>query len=177
MTSPLFWSIWIGFVLLRAGELWLDRRNVAWLLARGGKLLRDDGYGLLVFVHAAWLLGLAVEAVLAPWPPFGLWSVLGFALLAVGTGLRYASMLQLGRRWTARVVVLPTAPLVTGGPYRFMRHPIYVGVTLELVGLPLAFGLWGTLAVVLPLNAIALARRIRRENAALGRLPPTKAND
>ena len=63
--------------------------------------------------------------------------------------------------------MLPGAPLVTGGPYRFMPHPNYAVVVAEILVLPLAFGLV-TFAIVLSLlNAAVLAVRIRAENAAL----------
>jgi methyltransferase len=68
--------------------------------------------------------------------------------------------------------VLPAAPLVAGGPYRWVRHPIYVGVTLMLVGFPLAFGLWTTLGLAAALNGVALVRRIRREDRALASAGP-----
>jgi methyltransferase len=77
-------------------------------------------------------------------------------------------MQALGWRWSTRVWVLPDAPLVTSGPYRFFRHPIYLGVSLELAGLPVAFGLWRTALAVGALNAVAVLVRIRFEERALG---------
>ena len=74
----------------------------------------------------------------------------------------------LGGRWTTRIIVLPDAPLVRSGPYRFVDHPNYWIVALELAVLPLAFGLiWVALAFTL-LNAAVLLVRIRAENRALG---------
>jgi methyltransferase len=77
-------------------------------------------------------------------------------------------MAALGWRWNTRVYVLPQAPLVATGPYRFLRHPIYVGVALELAGFPLMLGLWGTLAGIALLHPFAVLRRIRLEERALG---------
>ena len=73
----------------------------------------------------------------------------------------------LGPRWTTRIIVLPGAPLVTGGPFRFVRHPNYVIVVAEIVLLPLAFGLWQVALLFSLANAAVLAIRIRAEERAL----------
>jgi methyltransferase len=137
------------------------------LLAAGGRLVPDDGYRLLVVTHSLFYLLAAFELLVSPWPRFGWWTLPGLALFIAGELLRGWAILALGPRYSTRIVVLPKAPLVAGGPYRFVRHPIYVGITLMLAGFPLAFGLWGTLVAIGLLNAVALARRIRREDRAL----------
>jgi methyltransferase len=142
------------------------------LLDAGGRLVKDDGYGLLVVTHSLFFAAAVVEAWFAPWAGIGPSTSWGLALLIVGEGLRGWSMFTLGSRWTTRVVILPTSPLVAGGPYRWIRHPIYVGVTLMIVGFPLAFGLWMTLGLAATLNGIALVRRIRREDLALASVAP-----
>jgi methyltransferase len=76
---------------------------------------------------------------------------------------------SLGRRWTTRIIVLPDAPLVRRGPYRFVNHPNYMIVVSEIAVLPLVFGLWRVALIFTLLNAAVLAIRIRAENRALGR--------
>jgi methyltransferase len=73
----------------------------------------------------------------------------------------------LGERWTTRIIIIPAAPLVTGGPFRFLRHPNYAVVAAEIAVLPLAFGLWGAALAFSVANAIVLAIRIRVEEKAL----------
>jgi methyltransferase len=75
----------------------------------------------------------------------------------------------LGKRWTTRIIVLADAPLVEGGPYRFVNHPNYFVVVGEIAVLPLVFGLWLPAIVFTILNAMVLTIRIREENRALGR--------
>lgn len=162
-----FWWLLGALILQRGAEMWAARRNVERLLAQGARLVRDDGYGLLVVTHTALLVAAAAEVWWAPWAGSGWWTFVGLSLLIVGEGLRGWSMWALGGRWTTRVVVLPATPLVARGPYRWLSHPIYVGVSLMIVGFPMAFGLWGTLLLAGSLNAIALARRIGREERAL----------
>jgi methyltransferase len=74
-------------------------------------------------------------------------------------------MRTLGPRWSTRVFVTGEAP-VADGPYRALRHPIYLGVSLELAGFALAFGLWASMLAVSLLNLAALHRRIRIEERA-----------
>ena len=76
---------------------------------------------------------------------------------------------SLGTRWTTRIIVVPGAPLVRKGPYRYLDHPNYLIVIGEIASLPLAFGLWKVAAIFSLLNAAVLAVRIREEDRALGR--------
>jgi methyltransferase len=152
----------------RIAELLYARRTAKALVAHGAQLVARDGYGSLVAVHALFFAACLVESQAAPWAGRGWWSWIGLALFLCGQTLRYSSMAALGWRWNTRVYVLPQAPLVARGPYRLLRHPIYVGVALELVGFPVLFGLWGTALLIAVLDAAALARRVRFEEEALG---------
>ncbi|HJQ92703.1 MAG TPA: isoprenylcysteine carboxylmethyltransferase family protein [Candidatus Thermoplasmatota archaeon] len=164
---PGFWWLVAALGVQRLAEMAAAARNTRKLQESGARLVKDDGYGLLVLTHSLFFAAAIAEALLSPWAGIGPWTLVGLAMLIVGEALRGWSMLELGSRWTTRVVILPKAPLVAKGPYRWLRHPIYVGVTLMIVGFPLAFGLWGTLALAGTLNGVALLRRIRREDRAL----------
>jgi methyltransferase len=155
----------------RIVELLYARHTARGLQQRGARLVRDDGYGLIVAVHILWLAGLAVEATFSPKAGIGWWTLVGACAYGAGSALRYWSMAALGGRWSTRVWVLPDADLVRRGPYRWLRHPIYLGVALELAAAPMAFGAWGTAVAISALNAVALRRRIEREEAALGLRP------
>jgi methyltransferase len=84
--------------------------------------------------------------------------------------LRYWAIGTLGDRWNSRVIVLPEAPPVTSGPYRWLRHPNYVAVVVEIACLPLVGGLWITALTFSVANALMLRVRIRTEEKALGSL-------
>lgn len=170
MPHPGFWWLVLALGAQRVAEMATAARNTRRLLAAGARLIKDDGYGLLVLTHSLFFVAAVSEALLAPWARTGPWTLPGLAFLITGEALRGWAMLALGGQWTTRIVILPKAPLVAGGPYRFLRHPIYAGVTLMLAGFPLAFGLWGTLGLAATLNGVALARRVRREDRALAGL-------
>ena len=159
---------WAGIVILslvtiqRLAELWLSNRNTRRLVDQGAVEIGRSHYPLLVAVHVAWLAALWWSAPGQPinWPLVMLFALLQLARLWVITSL--------GPRWTTRIIVLPGVPLVRAGPYRFVDHPNYVIVALEIAILPLAFGLveWALFFSVL--NAAVLTVRIRIENQALG---------
>lgn len=164
---------WLWFVLALVGlqrlaELIYARIAARRLTAAGAQWIAEDGYGLLVAVHVLVLAGCAVEGLFAPWSREGWWTFAGAFLYAMGAALRYSSMAALRGRWSTRVYTLAGEPLVSRGPYRWMRHPIYTGVFLELIGIPLMGGLWLTLVLVTVLHVVALRRRIAVEEQALG---------
>ena len=155
----------LGLVTLqRLGELVLSRRNTGRLLAQGAREAAPGHYPLIVALHAAWLIGLWYLAV---WrPDVGVsWGWL--AVFVVLQGLRVWVIATLGSRWTTRIIVLPGAPLVREGPYRFVSHPNYFIVAAEILVLPLVFGLVWYGIVFSLLNALVLWIRIRAEEAAL----------
>jgi methyltransferase len=147
--------------LQRLAELALARRNTRRLLARGAVEVAPGHYPAIVALHAAWLSGLWLLA-LSRVPDPVLLAV--FCLLQVGRGWVLAS---LGPYWTTRIIVVPGAPLVRSGPYRFVRHPNYLIVAGEILVLPLAFGLPLFAVVFSGLNALVLWVRIQAEDAAL----------
>lgn len=152
----------LGLVTLqRLAELWLSNRNTKRLLDQGAFEVGRGHYPLIVGVHVAWLAALWWWAPGQPinWPLVVVYVLLQFARIWV--------IATLGPRWTTRVIVLPGAPLVRSGPYRFVRHPNYWVVTAEIAVLPLAFGLWKVALVFTLLNAAVLAIRIRAESRAL----------
>jgi methyltransferase len=150
--------------LQRLAELVLARRNTRVLLAQGAREVGAGHYPLIVVLHIAWL---ATLWWLAPGRPVS-WPLVGlFALLQCG---RIWVLATLGRRWTTRIIVLPGAPLVARGPFRWVRHPNYLIVVGEIAVLPLAFDLVAVAFVFSLLNAAVLAVRIRAEEGALAPL-------
>ena len=157
-----------GIILLlvtlqRVGELWLSRRNTRRLLADGAREHAPGHYPLIVAVHVLWLGALWWLAPLRPIDGFWLGM---FVLVEIA---RVWVLASLGPRWTTRIIVLPEAPLIRRGPYRFFNHPNYLVVVAEIAVLPLVFGLWPVALAFTVLNAAVLAIRIRAENQALGR--------
>lgn len=147
--------------LQRLAELVIASRNTRHLRALAAVEIGRSHYPVMVALHASWLIVL--------WLTVGGQSVI-MPLLAVFVllqALRVWVLATLGKRWTTRVIVLPGAPLVTGGPFRFLRHPNYCVVIGEIAVLPLTFGLVWVAVVFSLLNAAMLFVRIRSESRAL----------
>jgi methyltransferase len=121
----------------------------------------------MVALHTGLLAGCLVEVGLAgrPFHPALGWLML--AVLVASQALRWWCISTLGPRWNTRVIVVPGLPLVTGGPYRWLRHPNYVAVVAEGLALPLVHTAWITAIAFTGLNALLLSVRIRCENEAL----------
>ncbi len=163
----LFWALFVIIAVQRVSELRLAKRNLDWALAQGGRLIPEPHYWMFFVLHTGWLLAWPLEAWLrgpelgVVWPAW----LIGFGL---AEGLRYWAIASLGKRWNTKIVVLDGAPLVRRGPYRFIAHPNYVAVALELACVPLVFGAWITAVVCSVLNAaLLLGLRIPTEIAAV----------
>ncbi|MFN2444631.1 MAG: isoprenylcysteine carboxylmethyltransferase family protein [Vicinamibacterales bacterium] len=158
----------LSVLLLMAGEAALSAFNERVLRSRGAVEPAGDVYGPMRWAYPACFAGMAVEGALRG-PLSGEVMAAGLALFGVAKALKLWAMATLGVRWTFRVLVLPNAPLVTRGPYRFVRHPNYLAVLGEIAGIALT--LWAPITGVLAcagFGALMLAR-IRVENRALGR--------
>ncbi len=150
----------------RIGELLLSRRNARRVRAIGAREVGAGHFPLLVAVHVLFLVSLAAEVAYLGARPGRAWP-LWLALWIGAQALRYSAIRALGDRWNVRILVVPGSPRVRSGPYRFLRHPNYVAVAIELIAASLVFGAWRTAIGASLLNAIALRVRIRAEDAAL----------
>jgi len=162
-------TIWIALVFLavqRLLELRLARKNLQWALSQGGREYGQEHYPLFFVLHIGWMLGWLIEGL---WrdqlsPIWWLWLM----VFLLAQGLRYWAIRSLGKYWNTRIVVIPGRRRVATGPYRFIPHPNYLAVALELFSLPLVFNAWITAIVASILNAILLLGiRIPAEERAL----------
>jgi methyltransferase len=172
---PLFAAAVVAATML--GELALSRRNERRLLARGAVEPRDPVYATMRWGYPVVFAAMAGEGVLRgagfDWWPLGAsapgwWMWVGLVVFASGKLLKYWAITTLGERWTYRLLVLPGAPLVSTGPYRFIQHPNYVGVIGELIGMMLLAGAWITGPLGTLFFGWLLQQRIASENHALG---------
>jgi methyltransferase len=154
----------------RLVELRIAERNRRSLLARGGVEAGAEHYLWMVGLHAAFLIASPLEVWLLNRPFLPLLAVAMLALLIVAAALRWWVIATLDGRWTTRIIVLPGVAPITGGPYRFLRHPNYLAVILEIFSVPMIHTAWLTALVFSLTNAWMLRVRIRAEEAALSRL-------
>jgi methyltransferase len=168
MVSAILFTVLVGLVTVeRLAELVVAKRNLAWSLARGGRETGFGHYPFMVVLHTGLLVGCVLEVWLGGRPFLAALGAPMLVLVVASQALRWWCIRTLGPRWNTRIIVVPDLPLITGGPYRFFRHPNYVAVIVEGVALPLVHTAWLTAIVFSVLNAGLLTVRIRAENNAL----------
>jgi methyltransferase len=147
-------------------EAMLSRANERALLALGAREPAGDVYAVMQLAYPGCFLAMTAEAWLRGSALAGI-PAAGAALFVAAKGLKYWAIATLGQRWTFRVLVPPNGTRIRRGPYRYLRHPNYVGVVGELAGFAMMASspIAGGLSVVL-FGALML-RRVRIEEAAL----------
>jgi methyltransferase len=162
----LLFAVVFGAMLIEARRA---ARNERVQLARGGVEPKHDVYPVMQVAYPGVFLAMLGEGLLRAAPAIAVLAT-GALLFAAGKLLKWSAIAALGPFWTFRVIVVPGTSPVNGGPYRYLRHPNYVGVIGELVGVALMAGapVAGSLGTIFFGTLMAL--RVRVENRALGAL-------
>jgi methyltransferase len=161
----------IGLVAIqRLSELIYSQRNTRALMARGGRETGAGHYPLVALLHGSWLVALFVLVAPSPVPQWP-WLM----LFALCQGLRLWVLATLGPYWTTRIITVAGARPIATGPYRYIRHPNYLIVAVEIPALPLGLDLPWVAAVFGVMNVRLLAYRINIENTARAELRSSAA--
>lgn len=174
-TAWLYTGLVVLVSLQRLAELRLALRNRKWLEARGAREVGAGHYPVMVALHTAFLVSCVAEVhfLERPFVP-----ALGFSMLAVlalASAIRVWAVSSLGPRWTTRVFILPGTPPVRTGPYRYLSHPNYLAVVLEIFALPLVHSAVWTAIAFSAANALLLAVRLSVESKALAEMAAGEA--
>jgi methyltransferase len=163
--------LFLGFIaalgLQRLFELRLSQRNERLMRQRGGREHTPETYRWIVTLHAAWFAAMLLEVFAGRRKFHPRLAALALSLFAAGQALRLTAIRTLGWRWSTRVMTVPGETLVQHGIYRYIRHPNYLGVQLEILTAPLVHSAYLTSAVFGVANALLLRARIHREEQAL----------
>ena len=154
----------------RIVELIISKRNLRWSFNQGGIEFGRSHYKYMVVIHVGLLGGSLVEVWMTrpEFHPLLSWTM--FALAMGSQALRWWCILTLGKRWNTLVVIIPGMPVITNGPYKWLKHPNYLAVVIEGVALPMVGFAWRTAIIFTFLNIFVLAARLRVENKALATL-------
>lgn len=166
-----FFYLLLGFVILqRLLEVAYARSNERLMKQQGAIEAGAGHYKWIVLLHVLFFVSLLVEVEM--WEPsYGRGWLVFFAIFIVAQVLRVWALASLGRFWNTKILVLPGATKVKSGPYRWIPHPNYVVVAMEIAALPLIFGAWRTAIVFSIANALLLLLvRIPAEEKALREL-------
>jgi methyltransferase len=162
-----------GFVaalgLQRLLELRLSQRNERRMRQRGGHEHAPETYRWIVTLHAAWFVAMLLEVFAGRREFRPRLAALALSLVALGQALRLTAIRTLGPRWSTRIMTVPgpEGARIQQGIYKYIRHPNYLGVELEILSVPLVHNAYLTSAMFGVANALLLRDRIRREEQAL----------
>ena len=168
-TQVFFGIIVVAVILQRLWELNFSRCNEVYLLARGAIKHSDNLLGTVKVLQITWWVAMLLEVWFLSRPFIPLLAIIGILATVAGQILRYLSMKALEKRWTLSIVTVPGIPAVKHGIYRYLRHPNWLGVTLEIAGLPLIHGAYLTAIFFSIANAFLLNKRMFTEQLALAK--------
>jgi methyltransferase len=171
----LFLALLAGVGLTRLVELRISRRHQQELSRRGIPKQIDPQFRWMVLLHAAVLVGAGLEVVLLRRPFLPALAAAMTALLAAAVALRWWVIRTLGAHWNVEVMASAPLGIVTQGPFRWVRHPNYAAVFVELVALPLIHTAWLTAILAAAGNAWVLRHRLRIEERVLHADPVYRA--
>ncbi|MCQ6273935.1 hypothetical protein JMM81_02945 [Bacillus sp. V3B] len=165
----IFYLFFLMIVIQRLCELVIARWNERWMKNRGAIEFGQAHYRLIVFVHAMFFVVYFLEVTAWQTKLSALWPVL-LSIFIVTQVVRIWALTSLGHYWNTKIIVLPKATIVQKGPYRFLKHPNYLVVTIEFIVIPMLFEAYFTAFFFTILNGIILSIRIPAEEKALNEL-------
>jgi methyltransferase len=162
-----FLALLAGVALLRAAELLVSRANQRALLAQGAAKPADPHFIWMVLVHAGVIIGAAIEVVWLRRQSQPLLAAAAGTLFVAANVVRWWVIYAMGRHWNVQVMDSRALGIVSTGPFRFVRHPNYAAVFVELTALPLVHTAWLTAILGSLGHAWVLSKRIALEDAVL----------
>jgi methyltransferase len=148
-------------------ELETAKRNEKWMKEQGGYEIGKEHYPIVIGIHVLFFLGILVEVFFLRATPPSWWYV-PFTIFLISQGFRYWCIKSLGKYWSTRIIVVPEHKISVKGPYRYLRHPNYLVVMVEIFVFPIIFGAYITSISLSIVNTfILLLLRIPLEELAL----------
>lgn len=168
-TQAVFVGIVAAVFVQRLSELRISQRNVASLLAQGGREHGSNYLWVVKVLQISWFVAMIAEVYWLDRPFVPVLAAVGLLAAIAGQFLRYLSMQALRSRWTLPIITIPGAPLIDSGIYRYLRHPNWLGVILEIAGIPLIHTAYLTAIFFTLANALLMIKRIHKEEQALSK--------
>ena len=163
----LYLALLLAVAVLRLVELRVSRNHQEQMIARGARKIVDPKFRWMVLVHTAVLVGAACEVVFLKRPLIPWLAAIMLALFLAANAVRWWVIRTMGQHWNVQVVDSTQLGVVTSGPFRFVRHPNYAAVFVEMLALPLIHTAWITAAAGALAHVIVLAQRLSAEERVL----------
>jgi methyltransferase len=168
MISVLFALYLLLIIIQRITEMKISKKNEKILIQKGAVEFGKPHFKLIIMLHTLFFVSMVIEYSLkANSIELTLYNVILFSFVVILQAFRFSTIKSLGIYWTIRIFRVPGEPLIKTGLYKYLRHPIYIIVILEIIIIPLVFNLYLTSIIFTILNLIAITVRITVENKAL----------
>jgi methyltransferase len=167
VTVVAYLGLLLAVAVLRIFELRVSRRNQQVMIAQGAAKVEKPRFFWVVAVHTTVLICAALEVVLLRRPFYPVLAVVMLAIFLASNGIRLWVVLAMGRLWNVQVMDSARLGVVSSGPFRYIRHPNYVAVFLEMLSLPLIHTAWLTAIFGCLGYAAAIGQRIAVEESVL----------
>lgn len=165
----MFFLIFLFYVVYRLLEMWFSRKNEKKYIGR--KEYGRNQRKVMMILHTAWFLSILVEYfvnIVRRQPfEFNEWNYLGVFFLFIAMGLRFLSMNTLKEKWNIKIYEIKRDEIIKTGIYKYLKHPNYIAVVLEIFIVPVIWGLYYTAIIFSFLNIIFLFFRVKLENKVL----------
>lgn len=162
----MFYIVFLFLVIQRVTELFIARKNEKWMRNRGGIEHGKDHYPYIVALHFLFLISFFMEVQIFQRELTDIWFVM-FPILFLTQLLRYWAVFSLGNYWNTKIMIVPGDVVISRGPYKFVKHPNYIVVAVEILLLPLLFHAYITAILFTILNVVMMTVRIPAEESAL----------
>ena len=153
--------------LLRLYELQISHRHQCEMLAHGAAKVPDPRFRWMVLLHAGVLFGAGLEVVFLRRPFYPLFAAVCFAVFLAANVVRWWVIRTLGEHWNVQVMNSTGMGVIITGPFRYVRHPNYAAVFLEMLALPLIHCAWITAFVGSAAHVVVLSQRLATEERVL----------
>lgn len=167
LTKYMFMGIVLAVILQRMLEVKTSDRHRAKILQQGGREYGDNLLGAVKVMQVSWWVAMIAEVWYFNRPFIPVLAAVALIATIAGQVFRYLSMQALQWRWTLPIMTIPRMPVVTSGVYRYLRHPNWLGVILEIAFLPLIHSAYLTAIAFSLANAWLISKRIKAEEGAL----------
>jgi methyltransferase len=157
----------LGVAALRLYELRVSRRNQEQMIARGATKVEKPQFRWVVLAHTFVLSGSALEVVFLRRPFFPVLAGVMLVLFLASNLVRLWVVRTMGQLWNVQVMDSTSLGVVTSGPFRFVRHPNYAAIIVEMFSLPLIHTAWITAVVGTLAYGAAIGQRISVEEGVL----------
>jgi methyltransferase len=163
----LFLALLLAVAVLRICELSISRRHQRYMTARGASKVEDPIFRFMALFHTLVLIGAAAEVVFLHRPFLPALAIPMIFLFVLTNLVRWWVIRTLGQHWNVEVMDSSKLGVITTGPFRFVRHPNYAAVFVEMIALPLIHTAWITALAGAVVHTVVLSIRLASEERVL----------